>query len=230
MANIHYFQHVPFEDPAYILSWAKKHGHAVSATQWFDTAPNPDLRNTDLLVVMGGPMNIYEYAEYPWLKTEREIIQSAINNGKRILGICLGAQILADCLGAKVYPGPNKEIGWFEVEISGRASQHRLLSHFPRKHTAFHWHGDTFTIPENCIPIGSSEACENQGFILGSQIIALQYHIETTTSSLKALIQHCSDELVEAPFIQTAEQMIETSQVQSAGIHQLIDPLLDKWI
>jgi GMP synthase (glutamine-hydrolysing) len=200
--RLHYLQHVPFEGPGIIEEWAKARGAVISVSQLFNNDPLPDPEHFDWLVVMGGPMGIYDHDEHPWLVAEKQFIRQAVNADKTVLGICLGAQLIADVLGAEVYPGPQKEIGWFPVRREAGAPD--LL---PEELTVFHWHGDTFDLPAGAIPLASSTTCRNQGFIYNDRVVALQFHMETTPESMEALIENCGDELVDVPGIQTGKQM-----------------------
>ncbi|MCF7818860.1 MAG: type 1 glutamine amidotransferase [Kiritimatiellales bacterium] len=202
--KLHYLQHVPFEGLGMIEDWAKAHGAEISSSQLFNGDPLPDLGSFDWLVIMGGPMGIYDHDEHPWLIAEKAFIRSAIDSGKTVLGICLGAQLIADVLGAKVYPGPQKEIGWFPIKRA--AGTPDLI---PEELTVFHWHGDTFDIPDGAIRLASSAACKNQGFIYGDRVVALQFHLETTEESMEALIAHCSDELAN---VDAASSRVATDQ------------------
>jgi GMP synthase-like glutamine amidotransferase len=133
----------------------------------------------DWLVVMGGPMNIYEHDRYPWLIGEKFLIRDACVRKKQVLGICLGSQLLADVLGGAVSESPEPEIGWFDVSLSDEASKSRLFADFPRTFAAFHWHGDTFSIPPGATPLMSSQACARQAFSWGEgRALGLQFHLE----------------------------------------------------
>ena len=221
--KLHYLQHVPFEDIGVIRQWAERGGFAITRTRLFAGEGFPDIGSFDWLVVMGGPMGIHDHAEHPWLADEKRFLKTAIGAGKTILGICLGAQLLADALGARVYPGPQKEIGWFPIRRAPGAPP--LL---PEELMAFHWHGDTFDIPRDAVRLASSEACANQGFVHGDRVVALQFHLETTQESMEALIENCADELVgEAPFVQSAEQM--RARLPNIGkINAAMESLLDR--
>ena len=220
--KLHWLQHVPFEGLGYIEDWARLRGAELGCTRWFagDTPPEPD--TMDLLIVMGGPMGVHDHETYPWLADEKAFIRRTIASGRRVLGICLGAQLIADVLGAKVYTGPEKEIGWFPIRCTEKA---RNL--IPDEITVFHWHGDTFTLPEGAVRIASSDACENQGFICDGRIAALQFHLETTADSMEAMIEHCGHELIDAPFIQRSEE-IRRGAVHLSGIHAVLTHLLDR--
>jgi len=188
--KLHWLQHVPFEGLGIIEKWAEANGFEITCTRLHAGEQLPEIETFDWLVVMGGPMGIYDHDEHPWLVAEKQFIKAAIDADKTVLGICLGAQLMADVLGAKVYPGPQKEIGWFPIRRSDGAPQ--LL---PENLTVFHWHGDTFEIPEGAIRLASSTACHNQGFIFNNRAIALQFHMETTPESMEALIENCGEEL-----------------------------------
>lgn len=206
--RIHYFQHVPFEEPGYLETWALSNGHSLSATKFYDKTnlPNPD--EIDWLIVMGGPMGVYDEEEYPWLKEEKEFIRLAIEKDKTVVGICLGAQLIADVLGAKVYPNVQKEIGWFSVfNLSG--NQHKVSSGLPGVFTAFHWHGDTFDLPEGATHLLESDMCYNQAFIYQDKVLALQFHLEVTNQTLEMLVDNCRHELVDEDFIQQEDKILE---------------------
>ncbi|MFA6564437.1 MAG: type 1 glutamine amidotransferase [Verrucomicrobiia bacterium] len=206
--NLHYLQHVPFEGLASIETWAAARGHQVAVTRLYAGDPLPRLDQFDWLVVMGGPMNIYEEDKFPWLVAEKRFIKTAIEGGKVTLGVCLGAQLIADVLGGPVHKNAHKEIGWFPVRKTKTAARSRVFEALPAELEVFHWHGDTFVLPSGAIHVARSAACENQAFIFDERVVGLQFHLETTPDSARLLAQHCADELVVGPFIQTAEAML----------------------
>ena len=212
--KIQYIQHVPFEDIAYVGNWADKNGVHLGRTRLYEDDPYPFLSDFDVLIVIGGPMGVYDEQEYPWLKTEKAYIRKAIHNKKIVVGICLGAQLIAAALGAKVYQNSFKEIGWFPVYKTPRAKNTSLGEILPKRFMAFHWHGDTFDIPNGAVHLAESKACKNQAFVYLNRVIALQFHLESTQSSIESLIQNCRDEVISAPFIQTADQIRK-------GYHQI---------
>ena len=180
------------------------------------------ISDMDGLIVMGGPMGIADDEQYPWLAAEKAFIKQMIDQNKPVLGICLGAQLIADVLGAKVGPvrrslgegGKNehKEIGFYECRASvplALNDRDGRSTFFPEQFVPFHWHGDTFGIPEGAVRLASSEATENQAFLYKTNVLALQFHLETTEESLLTLYENCSDEITDAPFIQSLEKMQE---------------------
>lgn len=212
--RIHFLQHVSFENLANIEKWAKSKNFPVSKTLLYENTEFPDINSFDLLVILGGPMNIYEEEKFGWLKEEKEFINQAIKQDKYILGICLGAQLLADCLGARVYQNNHKEIGFFPIELSDETANLSLFKGFPQVLDVFHWHGDAFDLPENSVLIASSEACANQGFIYNDKIIGLQFHLEASKASVDSLIANCKDEITLGDYVQTAEQMTEFNKLE----------------
>ncbi len=159
----------------------------------------------DGLIIMGGPMGITDDEQHPWLVAEKTFIKEIIDQNKPVLGICLGAQLIADVLGSKVWKNDPKEIGFFPMSGKKVSSVWKL----PDEFLAFHWHGDTFGIPEGAVHIASSEATENQAFVYNDNVLALQFHLETTEESLLALYENGSDEIGEGPFFQSLEKMTE---------------------
>jgi len=138
------------------------------------------------LIIMGGPMGVYEMEKYPFLKIEAGIIEKAINKNIKVLGICLGAQMIAHVLGAKVYKGNVEEIGWHEIEITEDGLKDNLIislskdlsGNICRKFNVFHWHGDTFDLPSGTIHLAKSYLYENQAFKFKNNVYAFQFHIE----------------------------------------------------
>lgn len=206
MADIHWLQHVPFEGLGSMEEWLTEQGHSLSCTRLWAGETLPPLDSFTGLIVMGGPMGIYDHEEFPWLPDEKEFLRQVVDQGTPTLGICLGAQLLADVLGAEVSPNPEKEIGWFPVTCSDDVPDF-LASVLPEELTVFHWHGDTFGIPEKAIRLYSSVACANQAFLYKEHVIGLQFHLETTGDSAAALIENCRAELTNAPWIMSEQEL-----------------------
>ena len=207
--RIHYLQHVPFENLGNIENWALSKGHQISDTQLYNNDPLPEPEEFDWLIVMGGPMNIYEEDRFPWLAREKTFIKDAIDAGKIVLGVCLGAQLIASVLGAKIHKNQYPEIGWFDVRLTDAACKSRAFSRLPEQFTAFHWHGDTFDLPPGATWIAESDACRNQAFEYGGgRVIGLQFHLDTTLESIRRLVEHCGDELVPGEYVQGERELL----------------------
>jgi GMP synthase (glutamine-hydrolysing) len=227
LLNIHCLQHVPFEGPASIGDWISACGHRLTTTHLYRGEVLPSLQAVDWIVIMGGPMNVYEYRIHPWLRAEKNFLTGALEAGKTILGVCLGAQLLADVLGAKVYQNREKEIGWLPISLRSGSGTDLFFPGAQRELTVFHWHGDTFDLPPEADWLASSEGCAHQAFAFGQRVVGLQFHIETTPSSVAALIEHCGNELTEGRFIQTASRITEDRAHFSLN-QQVLQTLLEQ--
>jgi GMP synthase (glutamine-hydrolysing) len=186
----------------------------------------PPVESFDMLIVMGGPMGVYDEDKYPWLRKEKLLIKNAAEKGKIILGICLGSQLLAEILGSRVYKNKYKEIGWFPVYFTKEARDNPLFNFFPNELNVFHWHGDTYDLPEGSVPLAFSEGCKNQGFILNNHLTGIQFHLEVTSESLSEMIKGSDDELIEENYVQTADQilkMISEVGANNAFMFELLD-------
>lgn len=199
--RVHFIQHVYFEDPGHLLEWTKNKHYSTSFTKTFETISFPQLADFDLLVIMGGPMGVYDENKFPWLKKEKQFINDAITANKKVLGICLGSQLIAEALGSKIYPNKEKEIGWWSIKKVNA----KFTKNFPGEFVTFHWHGDTFDLPKNAVRLFSTDVCPNQGFLYGSHVAALQFHPEVTEALISSMIKHEGEELIPASFIQTEE-------------------------
>lgn len=188
--KIHYLQHVPFEGPGYIDVWARQAGYSLSSTSLFDGVSPPEPGAYDWLIILGGPMSIHDEADHPWLVGEKRYIRRAIESGKHVLGICLGAQHLAEALGARVYPNREREVGWFPVQRVDSGSRSRFFPLLSPELMTLHWHGETFDLPGGAVQLARSAACENQAFSWGDRVLALQYHPEATAELVRSLSSH----------------------------------------
>jgi len=206
--RIHYLQHVPFEGLGYIETWANENEHILTATKFYKNVIFPELSDFDWLIVMGGPMGVYEEGIFNWLAEEKSFIKTCIDAGKKVLGICLGAQLIAVCLGAKVVLAKNKEIGWFPVfptdECKKLAWFYELFKDNP---IVFHWHGDQFEIPNNCSKLLVSEAITNQAFSYDDNVIGLQFHLEVTEQTTALMLEKGTSDLTNSRFVQPIEDI-----------------------
>jgi len=227
MLRIHWFQHVPFEGLGSIEGWVKRAGHRLSASRLWKGDLPPAVTDLDWLIVMGGPMGVVDEDRYPWLLPEKRFIETCLAAGKRVLGICLGAQLLAEALGAAVTPNGRREIGWFPVRFDLGACVEASWPIFPETLPAFHWHGDRFEIPPGGRLLAESDACDRQAFSWGDRVLGLQFHLETTEEAAAALIAHCKDELTDGAFIQTPEEMLARPE-RFAAIHRVMEQVLEK--
>ena len=219
----HYFQHVPFEGLGCIRPWLVTAGYEVTCTRFFESAEIPALEEVDFLIAMGGPMSVNDEEELPWLVEEKRFIRRAIEAGKPVLGICLGAQLIASALGARVYPNELKEIGWLPLRgIDGGADCFR----FPEVIQAFHWHGETFDLPPGAVHLARSDGCENQAFQIGRSAVGMQFHLETTPDAAKKLVVNCRAELIPSRYVQSEGELLHAPAGNYRAVNGLMVELL----
>jgi GMP synthase (glutamine-hydrolysing) len=190
-------RHVAFEDLGVLGPLVSARGYGVryhdAGVQPFDAAT---LLAPNLLVVLGGPIGVYEHETYPFITDEIAAIAARIEAEKPILGICLGAQMMAAALGAAVGPGPVKEIGWAPVTLTaaGKASVLAPLGATP----VLHWHGDNCQLPTGCTPLAYTEHCPVQAFARTPFQLALQFHLETEPARFESWLVGHTVELAKA--------------------------------
>jgi GMP synthase-like glutamine amidotransferase len=208
-----------------IANWLNARGASVSWTRFHDaSAVLPSPADVDFLIVLGGPMSVNDEAVLPWLVEEKRFIGEFVRADKPVLGICLGAQLMANALGARVYPGPQKEIGWFPIE--GLPVPEGCFA-FPEIAEVFHWHGETFDLPAGAVRLARSAVCANQAFQYGPRAIALQFHLETTPESANEITTHCGNELIDAPYVQDEATLRSASAESYAAINRMMASVLD---
>ncbi len=225
--RIHCIRHEPFEGLAEIESWIKSNNHHLTYTRTYLHQRYPDEITFDMLIIMGGMASVYEKKDHPWIASEKKFIKKVLDSQKKIIAICFGAQILAEVLGAKVYPNKFKEIGWYPVHFNTNILYG--FSAFPEQMHVFHWHGDTFDLPEGALRIASSEITKNQGFVVGNKIIALQFHLEMNQSALKKIVKALGNQLcINEKYIQPA-QVIMNQPEYMTSCNKLLYQLLDRF-
>ena len=222
-------QHVPFEGPAAIGTWALAQGFPFSLARLFANEPLPAPATFELLVVLGGPMSANDEDRFEWLKPERDFIRRAIKHRKHVLGICLGAQLIAHALSVKVYPNKEREVGWFPVERTPNSGQCPAFASLPSDFTALHWHGETFDLPENAVWLAKSEGCAHQAFSIGERVLGLQFHLESTPEGVEALIQNCPGDLSAQRFVQNSHAMLSAHD-HFRESNRLLGVLLDRFL
>lgn len=222
--KVHFFQHDPVDGPGFIESWLLRQGHQVSWTRFYASPILPDVHDLDLLIILGGPMSVNDEVTYPWLRDEKSFIRRMILTGKPILGICLGAQLIASSLGAKVYKSPHKEIGWFS--LSGIKTKGNNFFSFPPVFDAFQWHEETFDLPRGATLLAESEACKNQAFQLGRNVLGLQFHLEVTPRDVKAMTDYCLPDLVPSQYVQSQREILSYGEETYETANRIMTQIL----
>ena len=175
--------------------------------------PLPVVHEYSHLIILGGPMAVYEMDRTPYLRDEAAYLEKAIKANKHVLGVCLGAQLLAHVLGGRVYPGGQKEIGWYDVTLTDEGMQDPCMAALvlPGRRAAqvFQWHGDTFDLPAGAVRLASSELFPNQAFRYADRVYALQFHIEVTPQIVTGWLKN--EKGVDFPLIDRRSQEIYSS-------------------
>lgn len=179
------------------------------------------------LIVMGGPMGVYDHPRYPFLSEEMRLIEQALKEEKPILGICLGSQLLAAALGARVVPGARKEIGWYPVELSPEARSDSLWKGIAPVFTAYHWHGDIFQLPDGAVPLASSAQTERQAFRYGPNAYGFLFHMEVTEKIIREMVQTFSEELRENGLDE--QEIIQKIPRHLPGLQRVGEVVFKRW-
>jgi len=192
--NVLIVKHVDSEGPGSIEIHLEKEKVPYQILNLERSNHFPKLDDLTHIILLGGPMNVYEEDQYPFLRQEDLFIKEAIQRGKRILGICLGAQLIAKALRAKVYKAPVKEIGWYDLSLTEEGRADPLFSRFPKTFSAFQWHGDTFDLPNAGKRIVTSSPVPNQAFRYGENAYGLQFHLEVTEEMIEQWMKEYDEE------------------------------------
>ncbi len=242
--RVRVLQHVPHEGPAAVAAWAADRGHSLQVTRLDQGEPLPAVADFDLLVVMGGPMSVNDEALHRWIVEEKRLIGETIQADRRLLGICLGAQMIAAVLGKRIVAAPAPEIGWMAVRVTAEAARSRTFAGMPATITPLHWHGETFDLPEGATRLAETDICPNQAFEIefdggpargGALALALQFHLEATEESVRAMMAAETSGAACAPGTTAvaalpSEAELLASPASYAAIHPLLNAALDALI
>jgi GMP synthase-like glutamine amidotransferase len=216
-------QHVPFEGLAAIEDWGQDQGHQFRIHHLYEEPVLPAAIDVSMLIILGGPMSANDTEH--WLEAERDLIRELLSKQQPVFGICLGAQQIAKALGADIFQGEYKEVGWHPIQIFAQ-----YFPFLPDQMTAFHWHGEQFSLPDGAIRLFGNTVCENQGFIYKDFVIGLQFHLETTAESISKLITHDQDYIDHGKYVQDPQTMLSAHLPKNNKkvLYQLMDYLVQQ--
>ena len=223
--------HVPFEDLGSLQPHLERRSFEIETVDAATTChPVPQAEACDLLVVLGGPIGVYETDAYPFLAGEIDCLRQRLAAKRPVLGICLGAQLMAAALGARVYPGTRgAEIGWAPIQFSGSGAPPGWFAPLVADGLQlFHWHGDTFDLPPGAAPLAKSQIYENQAFAVDNYGLALQFHPEVTAKGLERWYVGHAAELshrgIAVPGLRAA------GQKHAAALAEAAKPFWEGWL
>lgn len=229
MAKIIVLQHHPAENLGAIAQSLEGAALAWQYVRIHDGHPVPkNMKGAGGLIVMGGPMSVYQTDRFPFLNYEMKLIEDAIKQDRPVLGICLGAQIVAAALGAKVEKNPEgKEIGWYPVRLSPTAKEDRLFRGVAETIMPFHWHGDHFELPSGAVTLASSDKTPCQAFRYGEKTWALQFHLEVTRAGIENMSNAFARDLEREKISPNA--MLATSDTNLPALETIAETIFTRW-
>ena len=212
MKTVLAIRHVAFEDLDAFTPVLAERGYAVRYLEaGYDDLTALDSSADDLLVILGGPIGVYEDDAYPFIHDELRVLRARLDAGRPTLGLCLGCQMIARALGARVYPGGRKEIGWKPLTLT-EGGRNSPLAPFADGAPVLHWHGDTFDLPEGAELLASTDLYPNQAFAWGEHALALQFHVEATAQGLERWFIGHACEIGQTPGLSVSTLRAETAR------------------
>ena len=228
MKSVAIVRHAAHEGPGYFAEFLDRHRipHRLVRVDANDPVPQ-SLDGISGLVLMGGPMSVND--DLPWIPHVLRLIQQAVAHDVPVLGHCLGGQLLAKALGGVVSRNPVREIGWLPVERVDGPIAREWLGDLPARFEVYHWHGETFTVPDGATRILASRDCPNQAYAFGKHL-GMQCHVEMTPALIESWTQTGANELKPSSTVQTREQMLAHVETKTDQLHRIADVLYARWI
>ncbi len=217
------FQHDPYDGPGYLGEALVRRGARLAIVRLDDGEAVPDTALYDMLLVMGGIMNVYQEDKYPWLVEETQAIRQAVEAGKAVLGVCLGGQLLAKALGAQVHLGAATEIGLTPITLTEAGVADPLFEGLSQVE-AVEWHDDTFELPSRAVALARSEGCPHQAFRFGQWAYGLQFHPEVSPMMLAEWIKGAGDLPIDSSSFQ------RTIEAKAGALQTQAEHLVDNFI
>jgi GMP synthase-like glutamine amidotransferase len=221
-------RYAPQEGAGYFATYLTKRRIPWYVVKLDEGEQLPRARDVAGLAMMGGAMSVND--ELPWIAPMLALVREAVDADVPVIGHCLGGQLLSKALGGAVTRNPVKEIGWSPVNVLSNAAAG--LWSLPGAFLSYHWHGETFSIPQNATRVWSSAHCENQAFTIGRHF-GMQCHIEVTEEIIENWCESGADEISEnvgrSPVVQTAEEMRVRLGERLDALHAVADRVYDRW-
>jgi GMP synthase (glutamine-hydrolysing) len=214
-------RHVYFEDCGTLEGVLARRGFSIRYLEApYEDLRGIDVRSPDLVIGLGGPIGVYQAAQYPWISEELALLERRLATERPTLGICLGAQMLASVLGARVYPGPAKELGWKPLQLTAAGAGSSMAPLAADLTSMLHWHGDTFDLPERATLLASTAEVAQQVFAWGRNVLGFQCHPEVRGQAIEAWLVGHAHELASVSGTSARELREQTRQLAPALARQ----------
>ena len=222
-------QQVPHEGPGTITDAAARAGCTLDVRHLYRGDPLPALDDADALIVMGGPMNVDDVEEYPFLAPECDLLTEALARDVPMLGLCIGSQLIAKAAGARVFPVSIKEIGWYDVAVTDAGKTDPLFQGQGDALRVFHWHGDTYDMPAGAVLLCTSNPVAHQAFRIGEVVYGLQFHMEVTADMVREWIAVNAGELAGVSDYIDPAAILDAIPAELPRMQAVGDAVLDRW-
>lgn len=223
-------QHSAADTPAAAGEIVQRLGHslAVARTVEMGGDPIPTKVEADALLLFGGPASLSTPQQPDWIETERKLVRKYADAGKHVMGICLGSQIVASAFGATVTRNREREVGWHLITRVDSDSE--VAEAFPRQFMAFHWHQDTFGIPEGAQCILKSEGCDHQGFMMDDRVCGFQCHLEANQRTVDIFMMVSKMHQQSGIFVQSEPMIRHGAGLYLAKQTGILSNFLRRWL
>lgn len=221
-------QHSAADRAAAIGPYLDQQQHEVKTVRIDQQDAIPTTVEADVLMTFGGAASLTSGTPPPWVEPEQDLLRRYVESGRRVLGICFGAQLLASALGAPVRRNDEPEVGWHQVrQVEGGS---KVVEAMSTSMTVLQWHQDTFGIPAGASRIFESEVCQNQGFCLADRVFGLQFHLEADARTVQSFVAVSKKRELESRFVQTREEILAGIEIHLAAQTRELNRFLQRFL
>lgn len=228
--KISLIQHTAVDSPGFTTSVLQQNGIDPVIIRVDKGDSIPTQVDSDVLMTFGGPVSLHLADPPPWVNQERELIRRYITSGRRVFGICLGAQLIASALGSSVGPNPEPEFGWHPIKLTNSSNQSKLASLLPPQQTVLHWHRNTFALPSGAMHLYQSDACQHQAFSIDDRVVGFQFHPEATPKTVEYYLRVANPAGVDGHYVQPTDQIRRGVTQHLQDQNEMLETFLKGWL